>query len=782
MHSDEQVSGGERSLLVAIALVSCTVLIYEIAITRILSVVLWYHFAFLSVSLAMLALGAPGIWFSLRPARPRALRIALQVSAILVPLSIVAIFKLGALLPAGEDRSPLLGAQPDAGWRVLLVLVSVLPPLLALGTAVCLLLMSVTGRAIGRMYGADLLGATAGALLVIPLMNVVPTPVLLAGSALLPLAALAVLFPSRRRAAGLIATALAASIAWGAPYTLRYNKLYEETGPLLYEKWTPTARLTVFDTVFWKKDPKEAFNWGLGTRFSPHAVEQLWIEQDGSAGTPVTRLGGGPESLEHLLFDVTSVGYQLRVPRTVCIIGAGGGRDILTAREAGAQEIDAIEINPQIVDLVSGRFREFSGDVYHLPHVNAVVSEGRSFLTRTDKKYDLIQISLIDTWAATAAGAFALSENYLYTEEALRLYWNRLSDDGVVSISRWMMGRRQLEGLRLALLARFALEREGVADPLSHLAVVQAGRVGTLLVSRRPFDAERLSRLDEVVASRGLVRHWPQGAETPAESRLAQVLVSGWESMREQGFDLTPPTDDRPFFFQTVGLFGDVNRDALASLSANDQSVVTLRRLLVGMAVLALAAFSAPLVLARALPRRAGIWRGTAYFAAIGLAFMFVEAPWIQRFILYLGHPSYATAVVLGTLLLGAGLGAMTAARARLAGRGWAFLLPLAVLAAELLLGPVFRASLGWGFPARVATSVLLLALPGYLMGFAFPVGMIRFGDAGKPWFWAINGVASVLASVCSLALAILAGFHDVALAGVVLYAAAAVLLPPGRR
>ena len=217
---------------------------------------------------------------------------------------------------------------------------------------------------------------------------------------------------------------------------------------------------------------------------------------------------------------MTSVVYQLDAADRVCVIGAGGGRDVLTALASGARSVDAVELNPGIIDLVSRRFGEFSGDPYHLPGVHAVASEGRSFLTRSRGGYDVIQISLIDSWAATSAGAYTLSENYLYTQEAYRLYWNRLSEHGVISTTRWLT---QLEGVRLAHMLRGALGDEGVDAPQQHVAMVSAGRAVTVLASRVPFTGElydalvaavRAPRLPSDLAGGG--RHLHRGADARA--------------------------------------------------------------------------------------------------------------------------------------------------------------------------------------------------------------------------------------------------------------------------
>lgn len=758
-----------------IALVSCAVLTFEIALTRVLSVVIWYHFAFLVVSLAMLGLGAPGVWFSLRPPPGDLLWKLLVAAGLAIPGSIACVVKLGEWLPPGAGVD---------GLRVALIALASLVPLLLTGAALCLLLIGARGRRIGGMYAADLLGATLGACAVVPLMHVMATPKLLAGLGFLPLLGATIL---RRRSLwwpGTVAGAVALSLVWGEPFQIRQGKTYDEQAAgVIYEKWSPTARLTVFPSLFWLArgggEERHAFGWGMGTRFRERPLEQMWIEQDGSAGMPVTRFDGAATDLGHLFYDVTSVGYQLRPPRRVCVVGAGGGRDILTALEAGAEHVDAVEINGEIIRIVSERFRDYSGDVYHLPGVTAHAREGRSFLSRSEGRYGLIQISLTDSWAATAAGAYALSENYLYTLEALRLYLQRVGDRGLVSISRWMRGESQFEAVRMSLLAEAALRAEGIDDPGRHLVVVQGDWVATFLISPSPFDARELARLDRIVEKRGFTRHWPPSANSPSGSLVASVLMRGAADLEAQGLTLEPPTDDRPFFFQNVRVFSRLEPSLRGAISVNDRAARLVGVPLVVMAALTLALFFAPFALARRLERSSHFWRGSGYFVAIGAGFMLLEIPLIQRFILYLGHPSYAVTVVLSTLLLGSGIGAWRAGRTGL-GRAWRwrFAVPLAAVGVAAGLSPFFAATLAWPLPARVALCFASIGPLGFLLGFAFPVGMIRFGDASRAWFWALNGAAGVLASAATVAIAPYVGLTGMIVAGVACYIVACLALP----
>jgi len=776
---DQQPSAVTRRHLLAIAIASFAVLFFQIAATRVLSVILWYHWAFLSISLAMLGLGVPGVWFALRPPSPRLLPRALLVGGVTMPLAIVAMIRIGSSAGA---------------WSAVACMGCLLVPLLLLGSAVCVLLMKAHGTSVGRMYAADLIGASAAAAAVMPALAVAPTPEAIAITGALPV--LAACLVGMRLAPTLLATAaIVAIVALEAPLRIGSTKGADERQVVPdHVVWTPTARLSFFDMRRTFKSDVPGWMWGWGTKATPVTVEQVFMEQDSQAGTPISRFDGDTADMsefEFLMFDVTSVGYQIRNPQRVAIIGGGGGRDILTALRAGATDIDVAEFNAGVIETISTRFKEFSGDVYHAKGVHAHASEGRAFLTRSRGEYDQIQISLIDSWAATAAGAFTLAENNLYTVEAYELYLRRLSPSGIVSTSRWRGGHFPLEAGRLVLLNHAALQRLGVARPENHIVVVSGATVSTVLTGRQPFTPEQIARAREVCEQRGFELSYPaepkprtNSEPTPAELCDPPTLLrDGPGALTARGIIVTPSTDDRPFFFQTLPVFGRFDPEFAKTLGINAQGVVALQILMMTLSVLTLVLFFAPFALGRWLRRPEGFWRGSGFFAAIGLSFMFIEIPWLQRFVLFLGHPSTAATVVIGSLLLGAGAGALRSERTGVAAarRLWP-LVPIGLGLVNVAMTPLFEATLGLTEPVRIAIAVALLLPVGFLLGHFFPLGMARFHDDNKAWFWAVNGACGVLAGACSLALAMAIGFQAVAWIGVAGYVGAGLLFASGPR
>lgn len=742
-------------------------MIYQITLTRVLSVVVWYHFAFLTISLVMLGLGAPGVWFALSKKPLRYLPGFLLVSGITVPLSIAGIVKFGA---AALDTS------------IVYIVFLVLPVTLSMGGVVCLLLIKATGKTISRMYGIDLLGAAIAAMLVIPAMHVIPTPILGALIGLLPLLCL-LLYPVKGKWAAVVALVISVGLMiQGDAYQIVRSKTFDETrSPPLFERWSPTARVTVLGENFELLHRYESeYGWGWGAKVPKEKkARQYFLLQDGSNGTPITNFTGDLSKVDNLYYDVTTVGYQLRPPETAAVIGAGGGRDILSALLAGATDIDAIEINEQTVRAVTDVFGDFSGDIYRAPGVNMFVNDGRSHMTYSEKTYDFIQISLIDSKAASVAGAFALAENNLYTVEAFELYASRLSDNGILSTSRFMN-----QTPRLVVLGLAALERIGVENPRQHLILVTASEAATMLLSKSPFTDADIEKLLEISEQRGFKLIYPEqpGVE-PDNKFIVEAVANRLEPYVKYGANVDPPVDNKPYFFNVISPFAHFDEipDELTKLAGNVGNIrasVVLQQTMISVSILAVILFAAPFVARVNREQREEslqhLFRATIFFASIGAGFMLIENMLVQRFVLYLGHPSFAVTVIIASLLVGMGVGATYST---FLGVTWlkrfGWIAPLLVLFMLSLLPGLFEATLGYPRSIKIIMSCLLLAPIGAVLGLFFPLGMLRFGDRSKAWYWAINGVFGVVASVMSLSLSMQFGYAAIGLAGAAIYVVA---------
>jgi len=766
-------------------LISSSLLMFEILATRIFSVTLWYHFAFMAVSIALFGLTAGAVLVYLAPRLfpPGRVHDRLALFALLFAATAVAGVAVHLRLPQ-PDFETWQGVGRLSATYILMAV-----PFVCGGVAICLALTKFPER-VSRIYAADLCGAAAGCLFVLAVLTVTdgPTAVILAAAAA---AAAGVLFASetgRRRlrtaaaVAALGAAALAAAAVFfsarGAPL-LRplWVKGAKEAAPL-YEKWNSFSRILIFSSAGLEKP----FGWGLSPAFVPRRpAKQLGLTIDGGAFTVLTGAPARPDDLDYLKHDVTNIVHAVRPGADVLVIGAGGGRDVLSALVYGQASVTAVEINGAILRAVNGVFGRFTGRLDRDPRVTFVHDEARSYISRSTKRYDIIVSSLIDTWAATAAGAMALSENSLYTVEAWTTFLGRLNPRGIMSFSRWFHDKPEVSMCRLAVLARAALERIGVASPRAHLLVVRNAEVGTLLLSPDPFSAEDVARLRETAGRLQFeIVLTPEEASDPDLAEIADAPDLR-TYLRLFPFDIAAPTDNRPFFFQTAR-FREAFRHPLR-LSTGPLPVLVL--LLAVVAGLCLLFILGPLALTARRVSLRGALRFFLYFGAIGLGFMLVEIAQIQRLTIFLGHPSYSLAVVLFAMLLSGGIGSWLTRKisvppARPAAAARMGLLLFAVAACGLATPAVGRALEAAVTPVRVAAAAALVAPAGLFMGMAFPLGMkaasVRH-SALTSWMWGLNGAASVLASVGAVIIALGAGLAAAYWAGTACYVLAGAAL-----
>ncbi len=778
----------------ALFLTTTAVLGLELLQMRLLSFMLWHHLAYMVISMALLGLGAGGVWLSVRRERIMMAADAWLVSSVtLAGVTTVLAFALLARVELDTFRL-------SAGEVVRLALAyGVLAlPYLFVGLALGIVFTRGVAR-IGTLYAVDLLGSAAGAWVFFVAIEPLGAPrALIALSALLCLAGLLFAVAARSPALGAVAgVALAAlALAVGAGDRLipahaagtkgLSTMLRAQGGRIVYSRWTPIARIDVVES----EQPTNPF-----TRPQPPGSAMKAITIDGDATTWMWRARDLRVALAHPTN--YHAAFLLKKSPEALIIGPGGGSEIFVARQMGAAHVIGVELNPVILDMSLRRYADFVGNIYQSPAARAVVGEGRSYVRQTDRTFDIIQMSGVDTWSGLSSGAYVLSENYLYTVDAFVDFLTHLKPDGILSVVRWRM-KPPRECLRLVSLAAAALRDVGVSRPQAHIVLVtlEPEEFVALLVKRSPFSREEVRIIQEAVRRVGGTLFAAPGVEL--ESNAYQVLLQAFASGRERTYlstyqyDVTPVRDDQPFFFEYYR-WDRLGRDLKArggggSIGANRPvALVVLGALLVQSAVLSALLVLLPLWLFRrrgvTVPHAGAV---VGYFSAIGLGFMFVEVALMQRFVLFLGHPAFSIPVVLASLLVAAGLGSLLgprlvpALRARL---GLAAFGVAAWLLVSLVLLPLlFDALLGAPFVARVAVTAAVLAVPGFLMGMFFPLGLAvvaPISEEAVPWAWGINGVASVVGSILVIAVAIGEGFGRGLVWAAGLYLFAALVLWP---
>ena len=809
----------QLSTSMGVALISAAILTLEIVLTRVFSVMMWYHFAFMAISLALLGSGIAGVWLYLLRGRFSAENLPTSdqttfinrhltrfacLFSLTVVLSFLTYLRIPFSLSTVGDQA--LGWS-GIGWLTVIYLVLAIPFLF--GGATIALALSHYNQSVGRLYFFDLIGASIGCVL-----SIVALTLFGGGGSVLFVALLGALAAfafsgllggAWRLAGGavaLVAIMLLVSNTISPWLLIRTQTGYDADNELLYERWNALSRVTVYEDPYWL----QPFGWGLSPTFEGPDPGHLLLLIDAKAGTPIQKWTHNIEDLDYLKYDLTSLAYYLLPNADTFIIGPGGGRDIWTGRIFDAKTITGVELNPAIIGAVRGEFAEYAGWVYEHPNVTIAVEDARTFLMRNEKKYDLIQASLIDTWAASSAKVFALSENGLYTQDAFLTYFDRLTERGIVSYSRWYFLADPTETLRLVSLGLASWEAAGVENVGEHMVVIgnlSANRsasegLATMLLKKTPFTDQEIALLKEKSAELDFAMLYAPGIpadqlDVPNNPVHQLITAPDWRSVvADYPFDISPPTDNRPFFFNFVRqgdlLSPELQDTPLFRTSAEGNYVLLA---VLGIAtVIALIFLLGPLaVRGRGALTAPGSGRYLFYFAMLGMGFLLIEIPMIQRLTLYLGSPTYALAVVLAVILLSSGLGSLYS------GRISAEKLPtylrnilLAVLAIaialSLLIPPITSTTQALRLPLRILIVTLMLFPLGFVLGQPFPLGIRQVGQdrpALIPWLWAVNGATSVVGSALATITALSFGFQIVSLLGVAAYIGAFLVMTRGQ-
>jgi hypothetical protein len=755
----------DRLILSTVALSSFSALLLELALTRLFSVVLFYHFAFLAISIALLGLGAGGVFAHLWKERlqnfelRRIAWISNALSAIVIPVVVEIVLRVPVSLRLSGGNFV----------RLSVVYLCSAVPFFLTGLQFSVIFAREPSR-ITRIYGADLIGGALACLAVVPLLNWVGGPNAIFCAAI---------------------TSAVAAVAWspGGKYKIRSVALVGVLAVLLAANFSGRIADVVWAKGVRRKNVEFA-RW--------NAISRVEVDRDDNGGRVIVIdadantyimsadlahwKGSGWEN--GLMAAPPAVVNALRPHGDYAIIGPGGGVDVLRAVANGAHSVTGVEINPIIANtIMRGRYAEYAQHLYERPDVHIHVADGRSFIRNAREQYDVVQMTLVDTWASTAAGAFALSENSLYTTQAFREYFDHLKPDGIIAVTRWEF-REPREALRVVSVATEALHQSGVADVSRHFIIVSDGDLDedgipvAVLAKKSAFTTGEEETVRQHLRDFDELRLLYSPSE-PKQNAFSGLIQSSNPELFSGSYDynVTPVTDNAPFFFFTL------KPARLLHLSATESAmdwkvnlgVAVLLMLLIISIVAVLAFLVIPLALG---DRKGGHPTGALlYFISVGLGYILVEVCLIQRFVLFLGHPTYALTVVVFLMLLSSGFGSL-ASRTWCAepSRVW---LPLALVILVLalytgMLPAVLNRAVGEPFWLKLVIGGVVLVPAGFVMGMPFPTGLRGLarggGDNSIEWAWAMNAASSVLGSVLAMVIAIQFGLNVTLACGAAAY------------
>jgi SAM-dependent methyltransferase len=800
----------------SIFIISAAAISYEILLIRLLSIIQWHHFVSMIISLALLGYGASGTFVALfqKWLIPRFAKFFIS-NAILFGLTMVGSFVVAQHIAF----NPLEILWENKQFlRLLGVYLTLFVPFFCASNCICIIFARFKEQ-IHRIYRFDLLGAGTGALFMVFMLCLFPpNRCLIILGTLGPLAAglLALSLPkswSRKATLCLILIGCAVPFAW--PQKWVFPQISEYKGlslalrapntKILSEHFSPLGWLAVVQS------PTIPFRYapGMSLNCSLEPPQQLGIFIDGDNLSPITRYAGKQQNIAYLDFLSSALPYHLLEKPEVLILGAGGGMDVLTALYHKAKNIDAVEVNPQVIDLLRRVYADFAGHIYEKENVRVHRAEGRGFVSGQAKTYDLIQVSLLDSFSASISGAGALTTSYLYTMEALQEYFQRLKPGGLLAITRWLKVPPR-DALKLFGTAITACRKLGTDDPGQQLVMIRSWKTTTLLYKKGVFTNGELSVIKFFCHERSFdIVYYPgiRKAEVNRYNLLEEpYFYQGAMGLLGQEpdefidrykFHISPATDDRPYFFRFFKwrtlreILGLKKQGGLPLLEWGYPILVaTLFQAVIMSFVLVLL----PLMIAdrNKIMGRGQMGRLLFYFSSLGLAFLFIEMAFIQKFILFLHHPVYAVSAVLCAFLVFAGLGSGYSQRCskhfkRLCPKAKG--MPIATVVAGIglfsllyviFLPHTFHHLISLPNSWKIPITIFLIAPLAFFMGMPFPLGLSRVAQARAefiPWAWAVNGCASVLSAILATLLSVHFGFNVVIGMALMLYFFSAVVL-----
>ncbi len=800
----------KRAPLVSIAILSAASLAYEILLMRLFSIIQWHHFAYMIISLALLGYGISGALTAIfRDYLLQKYRTVYPACLGLFGLSTILCFMAAQSIPFNGEEILWDGVQV---FYLLALFVILTLPFSVAAMAFCLTFMYFNDQ-VSHIYAFDLFGAGLGCLGIIGLLFLVfPQTALV----LIGISGIIALFISywelniKSRPSALLLSICALLIICIAGQLLKLNissykslqqSLLIDGTRIIDQQSGPLGMLSIISS---EKVPLRHAP-GLSLLSTQEPLPQLGMFTDCDNMTVISQHTEILAQLNYLDQLTSSLPFHMNTISKLLILGSGTGTEILQANYHQVSEIDTVELNPQLIRLVTQSYAEYSGNPYAANNINLFINDARGFLTANEQKYDLIQLALMDAFNASASGLYALNESYLYTVEALQLYLKHLEPNGYLSITRWIKLPPR-DTLKLFATAVEAMEKSGIKTPERHLVLIRSWQTGTLLIKNGPFNQTEIQHIETFCNQRLFDIAYTPTIKANQVNRFnilnkpffylaTKILLSDQRQrfIDNYKFNLEPATDDRPYFhhfFKWSILPEILQLRGQGGLPLLEWGYIIFIATLTVAVLLSVLLILLPLYFYQRTPASTETiktFHVLCYFFAIGIAFLFIEIAFMQKFILFLHHPVYSASATLCAFLVFAGCGSQYSNRFSSLAHNRTVLaftvtgIALVSTIYSVLLPILFETLAAVPLYAKVLICITLIAPLAFLMGLPFPLALSSLAQHAEqliPWAWGINGCASVISAVLATLLAIHFGFNFVILSAAVLYLAIIFVFP----
>lgn len=770
-----------RRIYGVIFLVSSAVLVFEISLTRLFSIYLWYHFAFLVISIAMLGIGSAGTVLAIRHRNIRTDRY-IPFYAVLAGVSIALSYIISNYIPF--DPVKFSWERIQILYVALYCLVLSIPFFFS-GILIASAFTLFSERS-GPIYCSDLTGAGAGSMMVILLLNTAgPEYAVLTASVLCLMGAI---LSGGNQTSGRLVRPLSATFIMINLLMLVLHPDFIDVRispykPLsLYLKYPEAEHLKTYHSPYARIDtfrsPAVRFAPGLSLRYQDPLPEQVGIAVDGDRIEAITGVTE-TSKLKFLEFLPSALIYVIGKTDDVLVLEPGGGLQVLVAEYHGAENIHKIESNPLLVKVIRDDFGSFSGGIFE---DNTITSLGRNHIGTPDS-YDVIDISMT---GATVAGVFGISEDYRFTVEAFETYLKALRPEGIMGISLYLLPPPRTE-FRVLTTVITALERTGIENVAGHVAAIRSWDTMTVLVKKTPFTFQEIEAIKEFSRSRWFDLVYYPGMKEGEGNRYIRLpsdeYFRGFSRLLDQQsrsvfirdylFDIRPVYDENPFFHYFLRLkkikeiYRIMGQKWMYFLEEGYLlPVIFVIVLILGLIMIILPALSGSIRKRETASHRTMILPTVVYFAMLGIGFMSVEVTLIQKSILLLENPAYAVTVILTAILISSGIGSIISSRLNWLRTPYSlFMLTILILLYSIMY-PLLQNMISSWMPGLKALVIFIFFIPlGFFMGIPFPMGIRLIGQRQGmliPWAWATNACLSVLAPVVTIMLAIVTGYRMV--------------------